>query len=236
MRGTLLNTATVAAGAGLGMALGNTIPGAMKEIILAGLGMVTFGLGLKLFLTSNRVMIVAGAIALGGALGVLLGIAAGFDLVAEQLRARLGGGATFSEGLISATILFCVGPMTLMGCIQDSLEGKIELLAIKSLMDGFVAIFMAATLGSGVLVSALMVLVIQGTLTLAARMLRGFAADTDAVEVATSAGGIMLAMIGMQIVGVKLPTSAHYLPALILAPVFLQIARRLPSVTPKPSA
>jgi hypothetical protein len=236
MRGTILNTATVAIGAGIGLLLGKAIPAAMNEVIMAGLGMVTFGLGVKLFLGSHRVMIVAGAIAIGGALGLLMGIAAGFDLLAESLRSRLGGGAQFNEGLISATILFCVGPMTLMGCIQDSLEGKIELLAIKSLMDGLVAIFMAATLGSGVLVSAFMVLLIQGTLTLAARSLRGFAEDTDAVEVASSAGGIMLAMIGLRIIGIKLPTTAHFLPALVLAPVFLQIARRLPTFGPKPSA
>jgi uncharacterized protein len=137
------------------------------------------------------------------------------------------GDPRFNEGLITTSILFCVGPMTLLGCIKDGLEGDTELLKLKSTLDGFGAFFFAAALGVGVLVTALVVLVFQGALTLAAKPLRFLAEDQEYVAEATAAGGIMMMATGLGLVEIRDLPVANYLPALALAPLLVWVARRL---------
>lgn len=227
MRGTLLNTATVACGALIGLAAGKAIPATYMDVTIHGLGLVTIGIGIKIFLQSKNVVAIAAAIAIGGLIGLLLGIQPGIEAFAAWAKARTGSTAgTFNEGLITTSVLYCIGPMTLMGCIQDGLEGKIELLSIKSTMDGISAIFFAAALGSGVLVTALVVLVFQGALTLAARPLKRFADDEELILETSAAGGIMLMGIGAGLVGIKGLQMAVYVPALIVMPLLVVIFRK----------
>ena len=171
MRGTLLNTATVAVGACVGWALGARVPDAAMQVALSALGLVTVGIGVKMFLESKNVLVLAFALSVGGVIGLLIGVQTGLESFAEWARVSLGPLASgrFTEAVVTTSILFCIGPMTLLGCLQDGLEGKIELLAIKSTLDGIGAVFFAAALGPGVLLTALIVLVFQGALTLAAR-------------------------------------------------------------------
>lgn len=227
MRGTLLNTATVAGGALLGLTIGKAIPATYQEVALHGLGLVTFGIGVKLFLQSKNIVAIAGAVAIGGLIGLALGFQAGLDGFAEWMRLHLGGEkGTFNEALITTSVLYCVGPMTLLGCLQDGLEGKIELLAIKSTMDGISAIFFAAALGPGVLATAAVVLVFQGALTLSAKPLKGFAKDMELVDEAGAAGGILMMAIALGLLELKKLGVASYLPALVLAPLFVMLARK----------
>lgn len=228
IRGTLLNTATVAAGALLGWALGARVPEAAMQIALSALGLVTIGIGIKLFLESKNVLVLAFALSVGGIVGWALGIQDGLAGFADWARVSLGPLATgrFTEAVVTTSILFCVGPMTLLGCLQDGLEGKIELLAIKSMLDGVGAVFFAATLGPGVLLTALIVLVFQGALTLAAGRLRGFARDSELLAEASAAGGAMMLAIGLGLLEIKRLPVANYLPALALAPLAMLVARR----------
>ncbi len=227
MKGTLLNTSAVAGGALLGLAIGKTIPTGYQDVALHGIGLVNLGFGISLFTKSKNLIAMAGAITLGGILGAALGIQAGLDAFAEWTRSVLGSQRnTFNEGLITTSVLFCMGPMTLMGCLQDGLEGKIELLGLKSLLDGVSSIFFAAALGAGVLVTAVVVLVVQGTLTLAARPLKRFAQDTELVDESGAAGGMLLMGIGLGLLDIKKLGMATYLPALILMPLFVSLARR----------
>lgn len=220
LRGTLLNASTVAVGALIGLAIGKGLPQAYLTIALSGLGLVTVGMGLKLFLESKNVLVVALAIGLGGVLGALVGIDHGLAAFAEWARGLLGGSGTFNEGLITTSVLFCVGPMTLLGCIQDGVERKIDLLALKSIMDGIGAVFFAATLGAGVLVTAVVVLFVQGTLTLMAGRLKVLVKRPELMAETSAAGGCILIAIGLGLLRVlKLP-SENFLPALILAPLF----------------
>ncbi len=231
MRGTVLNTAAVVLGAGVGIAVGTGIRPEYQSTAMAGLGLVVVAIGVKLFLQSKNVLYVAGAIALGGILGTALGIDAGLHALTEFVRQRVGGGAHFNQGLITCSILFCVGPMTLLGCIKDGLEGDIELLSLKSAMDGVGAFFFATALGRdggfGVLLSALVVLIYQGALTLLARPLRPLADDTDLFAEITGSGGIMLMAIGLGLLAIKILPVANYLPALALAPLFVLAGRKL---------
>lgn len=225
MKGTLLNTATVAVGATAGALLGDHIPVAYKTIVLSGLGLVTMGIGIKLFLQSKNIPVVAASIALGGIVGTLIGIQHGIESFGFWAREALGGGGQFVDAVVTASVLFCVGPTTLLGCIQDGLEGKIELLALKSTMDMFAAMFLAATLGWGVLVSAAVVLVFQGLLTLLARPLRPLANDEALLAEVSGTGGAMMLAIGLSLLEIKKLPTADYLPAIFIAPALIVVGR-----------
>lgn len=228
-RGTLLNTATVIVGSLIGLAIRGWLDPAYQQIALGGIGLLTLGIGIKLFLGSKNILIVAMSIALGGMIGYALGITNGIGHFAEWAKGAFGGQhvGTFAEGLITTSILFCVGPMTLLGCMQDGLEGKIDLLALKSTMDGVSSIFFAAALGHGVLVSALVVLVVQGALTLGAQALRPVVDDEELLAEVSATGGVILLGIGLGLLDIKKLPTADYLPALALAPLFVWIWRRI---------
>ena len=227
IRGTLLNTATVAVGATAGCALGKGIPTEYQQVALSGLGLVVCLIGVKMFLESKNAIVVIAAIACGGILGTMMHIAPGLAAFAEQVRTQFGGEGTFTEGLITASVLFCVGPMTLLGCLQDGIEGKIELLAVKSTLDGISSFFLAAALGRGVIVTAAVVLVVQGSLTLAARPLHRVAKDPELIAEATAVGGALMLGIGFSVLKIAKLSMETYTPALVLAPSFVAAARRI---------
>lgn len=231
MRGTLFNTATVAAGALVGGLIGRRIPGDVQGVVMSGLGLVTIGLGVKLFLEGKNILILAGATALGGIVGVLVGIDPALTAFGDWAKHEVGGGAHFTDALVSTSILYCVGPMTLLGCLQDGIEGKWDLLAIKGLMDGIGAVFFAAALDfPGVLATAAVVLVVQGALTLCARYLKSIAEDKELIAETTGTGGLLLLAIGLNLLKIRDVHVANYLPALIFAPLIVAMARRVNSI------
>ena len=228
MKGTLLNTATVAGGAALGMLVGANAPDSYMDLALAGLGLVTMGTGIRLFLKGENILATAIAVALGGILGLALGFQAGLEMFAEWAKGTFGGTGRFTEAIVATSILFCVGPMTLLGCIQDGLEGKSELLALKSIMDGIAAFFFAAAMGPGVLVTAVVLFLFQGGITLAAKRLRKFAENQSAVAEMSAAGGAILLATSIGLMGVKSFPTANFLPALVLAPIIAEAMKRIP--------
>jgi uncharacterized membrane protein YqgA involved in biofilm formation len=227
MRGTLLNTATVAAGATAGLLTGRFVPPDYKSVALEGLGLVVVLIGVRMFLQSRNPIIGVASIAFGGIIGACIGIPHALAVFAEWCRQILGGTGHFNEALITTSVLFCVGPMTLLGCLQDGLENKIELLAVKSTLDGIGAFFFAATLGSGVLVTTVVVLVVQGSITLAARRMQRFAKDEELMAEATATGGALMLGIGLGLLSIKSMHIETYLPAVILAPLFVLVSRRV---------
>jgi hypothetical protein len=196
-----------------------------------GLGLITVALGLKMFLEAKHILIIAGAIVLGGMIGLALGLQVGIQNFADWAKHVFGGtdAGRFSEAVLTTSILFCVGPMTLLGCLQDGLEGKIDLIAIKSTMDGIAAIFFAAALGRGVLVTAGVVLVVQSTLTFLAKPLKPIASDQELLSEITGSGGVMLMGIGLGagLLNIKEIPVATYLPALVLAPLGVVVMRKM---------
>jgi uncharacterized membrane protein YqgA involved in biofilm formation len=228
MRGTILNTTTVAVGATVGLLIGRSIPGSFKEVALHGLGLVTCGIGIKMFLQARNPLIAAIAIVLGGVIGMALGLDAGIEMVAEWFRQRLaqGGSSTFAQGVITSFVLFCVGPMTLLRCMQDALERKIEILSLKSTLDGIAAIFLSAALGGGVLLTAVLMLAFQGAITLGARYLRPISDDAEALAELSATGGAILIGTGLGLLEIKNLHTANYLPAIFLAPAFVLLSRR----------
>lgn len=231
-RGTLINTAAVAAGAGIGLLAGKAIPGSYEKIVVGGIGLAVVGIGIKMFLESKNILALIAAIAFGGILGHLIGIQDGVRAFAEWAKTTFGaeGETTFVEAILTTSVLFCVGPLTLLGCIQDALEDKVDLIATKSMLDGIGSIFFAAALGVGVLVSAGVVFIVQGLLTILASPLKKLVHNEATIAEATAAGGLMMLAIGLTLLGVRETPVADYLPSLFLAPLFVSLSHRLSSL------
>jgi uncharacterized membrane protein YqgA involved in biofilm formation len=186
-------------------------------VALTGLGLVTVGLGVKMFLSGRNVLVVAASVAVGGVLGKFMGIDVGLASLAA-----LGSEGGFNEGFVTASVLYCVGPMTLLGCIQDGLERRIDLLSLKSLLDGIASVFLAATspaFGAGVLASSAVVLVVQSLFTALARPLQKIAERRELIDEATATGGAMMLAVGLGLLQIKKIPTEVFLPGLVLAPI-----------------
>lgn len=230
MRGTLLNVATVLAGSAVGVLLGGRLPERMRRTVMDALGLFTlvigfanaadtFGDTLSGAVGQAAVLIVLGALLVGGVLGELLDLDAALQRVGERLKERVApSGGSFVEGFVVASLVFCVGPLTVLGALQDGLTGDYQLLAIKSLLDGFAALAFASALGIGVGFSALTVLVVQGGIALGASALDGVL--TDAMLAAMNAvGGVLILGIALRLLEVREIRVANLLPAIVVAPL-----------------
>ncbi len=222
--GTILNIVTVLIGGGLGVLLGQRLPERMRETVLHGLGLVTLVVGVHLTLETQNILIVLVSVLIGAMLGEWWRIDVGLERASEWLRARVARRASvdtlahFTEGFVTASLVFCVGPMTILGSIQDGLTGDFSLLAIKSVLDGFAALAFASSLGVGVLFSVLTILMYQGGLTLAAGLAQNVLTEAMVAEM-TATGGVMILAIGLLLLDVRRVRVANLLPALAIAPL-----------------
>lgn len=215
--GTLINVIAVGAGSALGIFFGRRLTDALRRVALLGLGLATLLIGFSLALAAEHIMALVVAIAGGGILGHLLGCQRGLDRLGQWLEARFGGDeGRISRGFVTASLLFCVGPMTLVGCIQDGAAGDYETLAVKSMLDFFASMALASALGWGVLLSVLTIIVYQGGLTLAAAFLGDFMAPVYQTEI-FAVGGLMIVAIGLELCDLRRCPTADYLPALVLS-------------------
>jgi uncharacterized protein len=228
--GTFINVGTVLAGTVIGTAIGPRLPERYQQRVLAGLGMITLVIGFDLALawgredtsTSTPLYVLAG-ILIGGIVGELLGIERRLEALGDRVQARLakeGGHSTISEGFVTASLLFCVGSLTVVGSIQDGLTGDYELLATKAVLDGFAAIALAAALGWGVGLAAITVLVIQGAITLGAGLFEDLLVG-EALAVLTSAGGVTIIGIALKLLDIKDVKVGNFLPGLVIAPALV---------------
>lgn len=232
MTGTLVNTATVLAGGTLGSFLGAGLPYRMKETVITGMSLVVIVLGFQMALETGNILIVLGSVALGGIVGELLGIQRRLDKLGDVLERKaavssLLSRGKFSQGFVTASLVFCIGPMTVLGSIQDGLTGDSSLLLVKSMLDGFAAMAFASVFGMGVTASALVVLLVQGTLTLGASFFSGFLTAEMVTEM-SAAGGVIMLGISVHMLELKKIRLANYLPALAFAPLIVWITGLLP--------
>ena len=244
MIGTLLNIVAVIIGAGLGTLLGNRLPARVRETVMHGLGLATLTIGIQLSLSQLAVaeislkrltfIVVLASILLGGLLGEALNLQARLEALGDRLEARLAGqhtpgqtsASTFSRGFVTASVVFCVGPMAIIGAMRDGLTGDYTLLAIKSLLDGFSALAFASSLGIGVIFSSLSILVYQGSLALGAQWITAVLSDVAIAEM-SAAGGILMLGIGLALLDIKRVRVANLLPAVFLAPILTALAMPL---------
>lgn len=219
--GTLINAATVLLGGGLGTIVGQRLPERVRETVMAGLGLITLVVGLQLALQTRNVLVVLVSVLVGGVLGEWWRIDVALERLSERLKARVVRHAPahslahFTEGFVTASLVFCVGPLTILGSIEDGLTGDYSLLAVKSALDGFAALAFASSLGIGVVFSVLTVLVYQGGLTLLAGLAQGVFSEVMITEMSAT-GGVLVMAIGLVLLDLKRIRVANLLPALLV--------------------
>ena len=228
MTGTLINVAAILAGTLIGVLAGGRLPEGLQRRVLAGLGLVTLVIGVDLALAwrETNALYVLGAVLLGGLAGEALRIEARLAQLGDMIQRRVStAGASssrVSEAFFDASLLFCVGPLAVVGAIQDGLTGNYEALATKALLDGFASIALAATLGWGVALAAVSVLIYQGSLSLGATLFEDVLKG-EALDALTSAGGVLIIGISLKLLDVTDVKVGNFLPALLFAPALVGI-------------
>jgi uncharacterized membrane protein YqgA involved in biofilm formation len=220
----------VLAGTLVGVLIGPRLPEGLQKRVLAGLGLITLVIGVDLALAwrDTSPLYVLGAVLLGGLAGEALGIERRLEALGDHIQRAVSsdGHSRVSEAFVTASLLFCVGPLTVVGAIQDGLTGDYDALATKSMLDGFASIALAATLGWGVAIAAATVLVIQGGLSLGAGVFEDVLKG-DALDVLTSTGGVLILGISLKLLDVADVRVGNFLPALVIGPALVGLVSLL---------
>jgi uncharacterized membrane protein YqgA involved in biofilm formation len=233
--GTWINIGTVLSGTGIGLLLRNRLRTAFLSIITQAVGLITLFVGFTMAGSLLRVKagsidgVILGLIAtlVGGLLGEWWQLEAQLKAAGDWLKRHLKGSGKFTEGFVTASLLFCVGPMAILGCLNNGLTGDNRILILKSTMDGFAAIALTSSLGVGVGCSGLVILLYQGGLSLSAGLLSQFLIDpaTDPrILLLSGVGGLMIIGLGLNLLEIAQVQVASFLPALLFAPVIYAIA------------
>jgi len=227
MTGTLINIATVLVGGLLGLLFGSRFPEKVRQTVVAGLGLFTMGYGIFNFIKTNNPLIVLGGLLIGVLLGEWWRIEDGLKNLGNFLETRFSrkedSNSQFVRGFLVASILFCVGPMTILGSIQDGLSGDYSILATKAVMDGFAALAFTSTLGVGVMFSVLPILLYQGGLSLLAAQLSSVITTPMMTEM-TATGGLLLVGIAISsLLEIKPIRVGNFLPSLVISPLIVAI-------------
>jgi uncharacterized membrane protein YqgA involved in biofilm formation len=227
MTGTIINAITVLIGGVLGTLLGNRFPTRMQETVFASLGLFTLVIGILSAQATGNPLIVLGSLLVGALIGEALRIEAGLEKFGAWLqklfsRGRGGDAARFIEAFVTASLVFCVGPLTIQGAIEDGLTGDFTKLAIKAMLDGFAALAFASTMGVGVIASVIVIIIFQGGLSLLARLGADFFTAAMTAEL-TATGGVVLLAISFRLLDLKQIRAANLLPALFVAPLAVAV-------------
>lgn len=225
MIGVIINVITVIIGSGIGLLLKKGIPDRVSNAAMTGLGVCTLYIGISGSLCGENTLILIAAVVIGAVVGTLLDIDGAINRLAERVENKFnknGKEVSIAEGFVSATLLFCVGSMTVTGSIQAGVTGDNTVLITKAMLDMVSSMMLASSLGFGVMLSCIAVFVIQGGLVLAAEFIAPLM-STGAVNEMTCAGSLLIIMIGTNLMGLSKFKVADFLPAIVLAPVIYNI-------------
>jgi len=237
LSGTLWNAATVIVGGLVGLSLRGKLPARVSAVVMQAVGLVTLLIGILNATDLTRVVAPPGliiglvALAVGAALGEAWRLEARLEGLGSALQRRVRGSGRFTEGFVAASLLFCVGPMTIVGSLQNGLVGDPGVLLLKATLDGISAVALAATFGAGVLGSVAVVLLYQGGLALGAGAIAGFLPDPaldPRVLLVNGVGGLMIVGLGLTLLEVRRVSVAAMLPALPLVLLLYELASRSP--------
>jgi len=230
MTGTILNVAVIIIGGLLGLFFGQLLSEKSRETIIIGLGLFTIGISVNMFLKTNNSLIVLGGLLIGGLLGEYLQIETRLNQMGGRLEKLFNGkmnftssGNLFVRGFMTSSVLFCIGPLAILGAIQDGLIGDYQLLAIKSVMDGFAAFALSSTLGVGVLFSAIVVFLYQGSFSLLAVQLQGVMSQVMIDEMTATGGLLLIGLAISSLLEIKPIRVGNFLPSLVISPLIVYI-------------
>lgn len=220
MLGTLVNIVGIVVGSSVGMLIGNRIPERFTNIVFQAIGLAVMGIGISMTLESKNMIITTLSIIIGGIIGEWLKLEQGLEQLSEKLKKRIRiSSEHFTTAFVTATILYGSGSMAILGAIQDGMGQNPEILYTKSMMDGITAVAFAASLGIGVVFSALPILIYQGSITLFADYIHQFLSPQMISEM-TAVGGLMLIGLSLNLLRLKKIPVMNFIPALLFAILF----------------
>lgn len=221
MLGVFVNVATVFIGSLVGLLLKRGIPDKVTGALMAGIGLCTIYIGISGALNGENTLVLILSMAIGTIIGTLLDIDGQLNRLAAYVESKFkqeNGQVTVVEGFVTASLLFCVGAMTIVGSLQAGLTGDCEMLFTKATLDLISSCVLAASLGIGVMLSDIFVFVFQGGLVLLARVIAPFLTDY-AIHEMTCAGSVLIIALGLNLIGVTKIKVANYLPVLLIPPI-----------------
>jgi len=232
MTGTIINVVTILLGSLIGVLIGQRLSERVRETIVTGLGLFTLGYGVSVFIKTSNPLVPLGGLLIGAVLGECWRIEEGMEQGGVFLRKVFHRNGTqedhhkFVEGFVTASLVFVIGPMAILGAVQDGLTGNYEMLTIKAILDGFASIAFASSLGIGVAFSALSILIYQGGITLLSGFFGTFFSDAMITEM-TAVGGLLLMAISLSsLLAIKKIRTGNLLPALLITPLIVFLLER----------
>lgn len=233
MIGTFINVATIILGSLMGILIGSRFSSNLRETVISGLGLFTLAYGLMAFLETSNPLVPLGGLLIGALLGEWWRLEEGLTRIGILLRQLVLRGdpdqetpSKFVEGFVTASLVFLIGPMAILGAIQDGMTGNFEMLAIKAILDGFASIAFASSLGIGVIFSALSILIYQGGISLMSGLFSQFFSAAMITEM-TAVGGLILIAVGLSsLLAVKKIRTGSFLPGLLVTPLIMLILER----------
>ncbi len=235
MTGTIINSIAIIIGGALGLLFGSRLPDRLKSTVVAGMGLFTVVIAIQMFLKTENSLIVLGALLIGALLGEWWMIEDKIKNLGRILEERFTSAPqpasdnqaaskdNFVRGFLTASLLFCIGPIAILGSIQDGLTGNFELLAVKAVLDGFASLAFASTLGIGVLFSSPVILIYQGGISLLAVQLNALVTTPMLNEMTATGGVILMGLAISRLLEIKEIRAGNFLPALAVAPLIVWI-------------
>ena len=225
MKGTIVTVIAIFLGCSVGFSLKSKFPEKIGKIVMQGLGLVSLLIGIQMALKTNNILLMIFSLVIGGIIGEAIGIEEGLERFGERVKLKFKKNTTsekFVEGFVTASLLYCVGSMAIMGALKEGLSGNPDILYTKSLLDGVTSIAFTAAMGIGVVFSAIPVFLYQGGITLLARLIKDFLSP-EVINEMTAVGGILILGIGFGLLEIKKIKIGNLLPAILVAALLVAI-------------
>ncbi|MCJ7813902.1 MAG: DUF554 domain-containing protein [Candidatus Atribacteria bacterium] len=219
MKGTIVNVIAIFLGCSVGYILKSKFPEKIGKIVMQTLGLASLLIGMQMALKTDNILLMIFSLVIGGIIGEIMGIEKGLEKFGERVKLRLKSNTAserFVEGFVTASLVYCVGSMAIMGALKEGISGNPDILYTKSLLDGLTSIAFTAAMGIGVLFSVIPVFLYQGGITMLAQLIKDFLSP-EVINEMTAVGGILILGIGLELLEIKKIKIGNLLPAILIA-------------------
>lgn len=219
MKGTIVNVIAIFLGCSVGYILKSNFPEKIGNIVMQTLGLASLLIGMQMALKTDNILLMIFSLVIGGIIGEIMGIEKGLEKFGERVKLKFKSNTTserFVEGFVTASLVYCVGSMAIMGALKEGISGNPDILYTKSLLDGLTSIAFTAAMGIGVLFSVIPVFLYQGGITMLAQLIKDFLSP-EVINEMTAVGGILILGIGLELLEIKKIKIGNLLPAILIA-------------------